>query len=206
MPIDQTQVTKLSLEFDAYRFSFDGVEAWSARDLMSLLGYDRWENFRYTIQRAMEACTRVDRELSRHFVPVIGQLDISSPDRIFRGVRKKSGRGRPSEDVILSRFAAYLVAMNGDPSKEELAFAQAYFSIQTRKAEVLQERLAETERLRARQQLSRTELAFNNMLLTRCVNSSYALIRSAGDRALFGGFSTKAMKKRLGCPPNTPLA
>ncbi|MGH6814673.1 MAG: DUF1016 N-terminal domain-containing protein, partial [Hyphomicrobiaceae bacterium] len=213
MPIDQYQLTRLSATFDSYKFTFGGVEAWSARDLQQLLGYSLWQNFRHAIKRAMDSCRTAGRDPTRHFVPVTGKLRLSK-DRVFSGVfigvnknLKGTKGGRLREDMILSRFGAYLVAMNGDPSKEEIAFAQAYFIVQTRKTEVLEERLAEMERLAAREQLTRIESAIGYILLAHGVpRPGFAYIRSLGDEALFGGFTTKDMKKRLGCPPNTPLA
>ncbi|MGH6815449.1 MAG: BRO family protein [Hyphomicrobiaceae bacterium] len=210
MSVDLTNLPKLRERFEDKRFTFDGVEAWSARDLQVLLGYDRWENFRVAIDRAMESCRRTKHDPKRHFVPVASKLSLSR-DKIFRGIfrdaTKNSGRGRPREEMILSRYACYLVAINGDPSKEEVAFAQAYFVVQTRKMEVLQEKVLEVERLHARQGLSRTEETFTGVLFEHGVDAEgCALIRNAGDKALFGGLSTAEMKRRLRCPRKVPLA
>src|SRR5262245_19839613 len=142
MSIDLANVAKLRERFEDKKFTFNGVEAWSARDLQGLLGYGTWRRFREAIDRAMESCWRTNRDPKRHFVPVASKLTLSE-SRVFRGIfagaGKKSGRGRPREDMILSRYACYLIAINGDPSKEEVAFAQAYFVVQTRKMEVLEE-------------------------------------------------------------------
>ncbi|MGH6815111.1 MAG: BRO family protein [Hyphomicrobiaceae bacterium] len=213
MSVDLTNLPKLRERFEDKKFTFNGVEAWSARDLQRLLGYTFWQNFRNAIERAMESCRRTNRDPKRHFVLVSNKLKLSKDKvfwRVFSGVTKNlkdPKGGRPREDLILSRYACYLIAINGDPSKEEVAFAQAYFILQTRKMEVLQEKVLEVERLHARQSLSRTEEAFTGVLFEHGVDAEgCALIRDAGDKALFGGLSTAEMKRRLRCPRKVPLA
>ncbi|MGH6815310.1 MAG: hypothetical protein ACREC6_06380, partial [Hyphomicrobiaceae bacterium] len=196
--------------FEDKKFTFNGVEAWSARDLQQLLGYAIWQDFRVAIERAMESCRRTSHDPKRHFMSVASKLSLSEA-RVFRGifrdVPKKSSRGRPREEMILSRYACYLIAINGDTRKEAVAFAQAYFIVQTRKMEVLQEKVFEVERLHARQSLSRTEEAFTGVLFEHGVDAEgCALIRDAGDKALFGDLSTAEMKRRLRCPRKVPLA
>src|SRR5262245_21100614 len=179
MAVDPANIGKLRERFEDKKFSCDGVEAWSARDLQRLLGYAKWEDFKFTIERAIESCRRTNRDPKRHFVLVANKLNLSK-HRIFRGifldVQKKSGRGRPKENMILSRFACYLVAMNGDPRKEEIAFAQAYFAVQTRKMEILEEKVLEVERLHARQSLSSTEEAFTSIMFVKGVDDEVCAV------------------------------
>lgn len=206
MGSDRNQLTKLLANFDSNKFTYHGVEAWSARDLQALLGYQNWQNFRSALTRAMDACAGVGRDPEQHFVPLVGEPEFAA-GRIFTGVSKKSGRGRPREELILSRLGAYLTAMNGDPTKEAVAFAQAYFATQTRKMELLVKHMEELDRLSARKQLSRTEKELNGALYQHGVDDKgFAIIRSRGDRALFGGRTTADMKARLGCPEDQPLA
>ena len=181
-----------------------GVEAWSARGLMSLFGYDTWRNFRAAIDRAIQACATAGRDPERNFIPIEGDIQVGE-NRIFVGVVKNSGRGRPAEGMILSRFAAYLVSINGDPSKEPIAFAQVYFAMKTRSMELLEQRLAEVERLEARRQLTQTEKELSSALYNYDVDDAgFGVIRSRGDKALFG-LSTAQMKERLKCG-SAPLA
>lgn len=206
MPINRHRLAKLTATFDEHKFSYDGVEAWSARDLQCLLGYDTWHNFRNAIERAMASCANAGRDPSRHFIPFEGELDLS-PDRIFNGAVKNSGRGRPREDMILSLFGAYLVAMNGDPSKEQVAFAHAYFALQTRKMELLEKHIAEVERLEAHRHLTRSEKELSGVLYQHGVDElGFRIIRSRGDQAFFGGLTSQEMNARLGGANDRPLA
>ena len=181
--------------FDDYaRVDESGTEYWSARDIMRPLGYARWENFKEAIQRAMVAC-------ENNKTPVQTQ---------FREVTKMVAGGVasiPRQDYELTRYACYLVAMNGDPRKEEIAFAQAYFAVATREREVIRQRMHEIQRLSERNVLAESEKALSAIAYERGVDDrGFGIIRSEGDRALFGGNNTKAMKERLGVPDKRPLA
>ena len=173
----------------------DGTEYWFARELYPILGYTKWENFETPIKKAKDSCRSSNISIDDHF-----------PD-----VRKviKTGKGAELEvsDIELTRYASYLVTLNGDPRKSEIAFAQAYFVTQTRKIEVLQEKMEEFQRLDARNRLTLTEKAFGAMAFNRGVDGfGIARIRNAGDQVLFGGKSTKQMKKKLGIKEYKPLA
>jgi DNA-damage-inducible protein D len=189
-----TQLQVLYKTFDDTRRE-NGVEYWYARDLCPLLGYTKWENFETAIERAKEACKQSGGNINDH----------------FPGVRKviKTGKGAEFEvsDYKLTRYACYLITLNGDPRKIEIAFAQAYFVTQTRKMEVIEQRMAELERLTAREKLTVTEKAFAALVFSRGVDGrGISEIRSSGDKALFGGKTTEDMKKKLGVRKNTPLA
>lgn len=172
-----------------------GTEFWLARDLQTLLGYDRWENFSKVIAKAVTACQKSGYDSGDHFLETTKMVDVGS------------GAQREIEDVMLSRYACYLIAQNGDPSKEPIAFAQTYFAVQTRKMEVIEQRLGEMERLDARRRLTQSEKQLSGIIFERLgENQSFARIRSKGDQALFGGMSTQDMKDRLGVPKSRPLA
>jgi len=165
----------------------EGVEFWFARDLQEPLGYARWENFITAIQRAIESC----------------QTAGSDPGNHFRGVTKMvhigSGADRPVEDFMLTRYACYLIAQNGDPGKEPIAFAQSYFAVQTRKQELIEERMKLLGRLEARDKLRASEKALSDNIFERGVDDNgFGRIRSKGDAALFGGNTTQAMKEKFG--------
>jgi len=171
------------------------VEFWFARDLQEPLGYARWENFLVVMQRAMESC----------------QTSGADPVNHFRGVTKMvaigSGAGRSIEDIMLTRYACYLIAQNGDPRKEPIAFAQSYFAIQTRKQELIEERIRLIDRLEARNKLRESEKTLSNTIFERGVDDvGFGRIRSKGDSALFGGNTTLAMKERFGITHARPLA
>ena len=172
-----------------------GLEFWLARDLMDLLGYGRWENFSQALARAREACANSGHEVADHFRDVTKMVTIGS------------GAERPIDDVLLTRYACYLVAQNGDPRKLEIAFAQTYFAVQTRRQELIEQRLAERERLGARKKLTLSEKELSELIAERIGDdTSFGRIRSKGDAALFGGTPTAEMKQRLGVPPARPLA
>ncbi|MCX5654364.1 MAG: DNA damage-inducible protein D [Planctomycetota bacterium] len=172
-----------------------GVEYWRARDLQGLLGYANWQNFSQVIARAITACGNSGQHSEDHFIATSKMVDVGSNAQ------------RAIDDVMMTRYACYLVAQNGDPSKEPIAFAQTYFAVQTRKMEMIEQRLAEVERLRARQKLAKSEKELSGIIFERLRDEgSFARIRSRGDQALFGGRTTQDMKDRLGVPKNRALA
>ena len=199
-------VAKLFASFEDCRFEHDGTDAWRARDIMHTLGYRTWEGFRDAIERAWKACDASGIDTAVNFL--IGDLSQPwTPQEVFRQPSKNPQGGRPSEDVVLTRRAAYLVAMNGDPGKPEIAFAQQYFAASTRTLELIEQRLAEAARLQAREKLSETEKKFQGVLFEHDVDGpGIARIRSKGDKVFFGGNDTEDMKKRWKVPAKRPLA
>ncbi len=172
-----------------------GSECWLARDLQDLLGYAKWENFAKVIERAKLACKGSGHEPDDHFLDIRKMVDLGS------------GATRAIDDVALTRYACYLIAQNGDPSKDAIAFAQTYFALQTRKQELIEQRIAEVERLSARKKLTLSEKELSGIIYERVGDqTSFARIRSKGDVALFGGLTTQDMKNRLGVPESRPLA
>ena len=173
----------------------EAVEFWYARDLMALLVYDRWENFHKAIERAIDSCKASEIEPADHFRSVTKMVQIGS------------GAERAVKDYMLTRYACYLIAQNGDPRKEEIAFAQSYFAVQTRKQELIEERIAYIERTEARGKLRESEKRLSQNIYERGVDDAgFGRIRSRGDQALFGGKSTQEMKKKLGVSDKRPLA
>ena len=195
--MDQKTVTKLTSSFNAIaqQFPDEQTEFWYARDLQTLLGYTDWRNFLKVIDKAKESVLTAGATVPNHFVGVNKMVPIGS------------GAERPVDDIMLTRYACYLIAQNGDPRKEAIAFAQTYFAIQTRKQELIEERLQLQERLQARQKLTESETELSRNIYERGVDDrGFGRIRSKGDSALFGGHNTSQMKNKLGMPANRPLA
>ena len=188
-------IIQLHKNFEDYAHQADGEEFWFARDLMGLLGYAKWENFAKVVDKAKIACQTAEHAVVDHFPDVRKMVNIGS------------GAEREIDDIALTRYACYLIAQNGDSRKVEIAFAQTYFAVQTRRIELIEKRLAEQERLTARQKLSLSEKDLSGLIFERIGdNSGFARIRSKGDAALFGGQSTQQMKIRLGVGDSRALA
>src|SRR3989338_2698144 len=188
-------ITTLHQSFEDYAHQEDEVEFWFARDMQILLGYTKCENFQLVIEKAKESCKNSQQIIKDHFPEV--RKTIAMP----------KGATKEIEDYKLTRYACYLIAQNGDPRKEQIAFAQSYFAIQTRKQELIEQRIALQERLEARTKLVASETELSKLIYERGVDDDgFARIRSKGDEALFGGFTTAQMKNKLRIPHNRPLA
>jgi len=188
-------IQQLFERFEQACFLFDGIECWSARELQMIFGYTEWRNFQKVIEKAKAACEGSEVTVTDHFVDINKMVELGS------------GSKRPVEDAALTRYACYLVAQNGDPSKNEVAFAQTYFAVQTRKQEIIEKRLLDLARISARKKLTQSEKKLSGIIFQRGINErNFAIIRSKGDQTLFGGFTTNEMKQKLTVPDSRPLA
>ncbi|HEY4613505.1 MAG TPA: DNA damage-inducible protein D [Bacteroidota bacterium] len=188
-------IHELTQKFESAIYLAKEVECWYARDIQVLLGYTKWENFLQVIEKAKTACQTAGQDIADHFADVGKMVDIGS------------GTQREIPDIMLTRYACYLIAQNGDPRKDPIAFAMSYFAVQTRKQELLEKRISLWERLRVRDKLTHSERELSGILYERGVDHiGFARIRSKGDQALFGGHNTEQMKSKLGVPHSRALA
>lgn len=188
------QIKDLFRKFEDICYDYNGIECWSARELQKILGYSKWENFEKVIDKAKDSCRNAGERVSDHF-----------PD-VRKTIAMPKGAEKEIDDILLTRYACYLIGQNGDSRKEEISFAQNYFAVQTRRAEIVEKRLLEYERVKAREKLSQTEKQLSVVLYERGIdNKGFAIIRSKGDNALFR-LSTIQFKKKLGVPESRPIA
>ena len=197
MEFEKSKLIELKEKFDSIinTEEKENIEFWYARDLQIQLGYKRWENFIETIKKAIQSCENAGIEVDNHFREVTKMVQIGS------------GARRNLQDYMLTRYACYLIAQNGDSKKEEIAFAQTYFAVQTRKQEIIEDRIKLMNRLEAREKLKESEKQLSKNIYERGVDDlGFARIRSKGDSALFGGLNTMQMKVKYGVKENRPLA
>lgn len=197
MEFEKAKLIELKEKFDSIinKEEKENVEFWYARDLQNQLGYKRWENFIETIKKAMQSCENAGITVENHFREITKMVQIGS------------GASRKLQDYMLTRYACYLIAQNGDSKKEEIAFAQTYFAVQTRKQEIIEDRIKLMNRIEAREKLKESEKQLSKNIYERGVDDlGFARIRSKGDSALFGGLNTMQMKAKYGVKENRPLA
>ena len=188
-------IIELFEKFECASYMYNNIECWSARELQEIFSYSKWDNFIKVIDKAKIGCENVGEKIADHFAELGKMVDLGS------------GSQREIKDIALTRYACYLIAQSGDTSKSEVAFAQTYFAVQTRKQEIIEKRLLDIARVAARDKLSKSEKKLSGIIYERGVDDlGFAIIRSKGDQALFGGFSTNDMKKRLGISAKRPLA
>lgn len=193
--MESAQIQELTTTFEGHaQHTENGVEFWLARDLQHLLEYTKWDNFLNVVNKAKTACEVSGHLVEHHFADVGKMVDLGS------------GSQREISDIMFTRYACYLIAQNGDPAKQPIAFAQTYFAVQTRRAELIEQRLLEAERVSARKKLTDTEKELSHVIFEQTGgNKNFGLIRSKGDQALFGK-STQDMKAQWNMPPTRPLA
>lgn len=188
-------IHELFEKFERACYLYRNIECWSGRELQEIFNYSEWRNFYKVIEKARIACKNAGLKERDHFVDINKMVGIGS------------GSERVVDDIALTRYACYLIAQNGDAAKNEIAFAQTYFAVQTRKQEIIEQRILDVARVTARDKLSRSEKKLSGIIYERGVDQrGFAVIRSKGDEALFGGFSTNEMKHKLDVPENKPLA
>lgn len=197
MEFEKSTLIELKKKFDSITNTEEkeNIEFWYARDLQEQLGYTKWQNFLEVIKKAMVSCESAGISVNDHFAEVSKMVSLGS------------GSKRKLQDYMLTRYACYLIAQNGDSKKQEIAFAQTYFAVQTRKQEIIEDRIKLMNRLEAREKLKESEKLLSKNIYERGVDDlGFARIRSKGDSALFGGLNTIAMKERYGVKENRPLA